>query len=436
MLYSFQINFMQSTDTLNPTKINSKLLIQQYKNTRQASELLCKPLKVEDYVVQPAEFISPPKWNLAHVTWFFETFILKQHLPSYQEHNPQFAYFFNSYYESLGNRTFRAHRGNMTRPTTEEVYTYRSYVDKYMVEFLKTTELTDEQVALVELGINHEQQHQELLLTDLKYILANNPLFPEYLPPTCDTDSVHIPSLEFIEFPEDLHTIGYEGNDFHFDNEKGVHKHFLHSFRIANRLITNAEYMEFMAEGGYQNFAHWLSPAWEWVKNEQIEAPLYWHKIKDVWHQYTLQGLQRVNPDAPVTHISFYEADAYATWAGKRLATEFEWEVACKKLNPEIPQNAIFQETAHLAPQPETTIPCFYGNVWEWTNSAYLPYPYYQKAEGALGEYNGKFMINQMILRGGSCVTPLNHIRPTYRNFFHPHERWQFTGIRLAEYVL
>ncbi len=430
---------MQS-QTLDTTQIKSSLS-QQYKKIRQASEALCQPLKTEDYVVQPAAFVSPPKWNLAHVTWFFETFILKKHLPSYQEHNPQFAYFFNSYYESLGNRTFRAHRGNMTRPSTEEVYAYRAYVDKYMMEFLNSAELTEEQKDLVELGIHHEQQHQELLLTDLKYILANNPLFPAYLPPNTENidlgKTAQIPSLTFTDFEEGLHSIGYEGADFHFDNEKGIHKVFLHAFRIANRLITNAEYMAFMDEGGYQNFAYWLSPAWEWVKNEQIEAPLYWHKIKDTWHQYTLQGLQRVNPDAPITHISYYEADAYATWAGKRLATEFEWEVACKQLNPEIPTNAVFQESVQLSPQPETSPkPCFYGNVWEWTNSAYLPYPYYQKAPGALGEYNGKFMINQMVLRGGSCVTPMSHIRPTYRNFFHTHERWQFTGIRLAEHVL
>ncbi len=410
-------------------------LIQHYQYIRKKSEQLCEPLQTEDYVVQPAEFVSPPKWNLAHVTWFFETFILKPYCPSYQEFNSDFAYFFNSYYESMGKRTFRAHRGNMTRPTAAQVYEYRAYIDKYMVDFLENTALDADKKALVALGINHEQQHQELLLTDLKYILANNPLFPVYksLPsPTLSPSPQEIIKLDYLAFPEGIYTIGHEGNEFYFDNERGVHKVFLHNFKIANRLVTNAEYMEFMADGGYQNFKHWLSPAWEWVKNEQIEAPLYWHKIEGEWYQYTLQGLQKVNPLAPVTHISHYEADAYAAWAGKRLPTEFEWEIACKQTHQQIPDFAIFQENSQLSPQSETQEVNFYGNVWQWTNSAYLPYPFYKKAEGALGEYNGKFMINQMVLRGGSCITPLSHIRPTYRNFFYPHERWQFTGIRLA----
>lgn len=419
------------------TQNNTTTLSQHYQYIRQKSEQLCQPLQTEDYVVQPAEFVSPPKWNLAHVTWFFETFILKPYYPDYQEFDTDFAYFFNSYYESMGKRTFRAHRGNMTRPTTAQVYDYRAYVDKYMVDFLENTTLDADKKALIELGINHEQQHQELLLTDLKYILANNPLFPVYqaLPPSSPTDAPQeIIKLRYLDFPEGIYTIGYEGEDFYFDNERGVHKVFLHNFKIANRLVSNAEYMEFMEDGGYQNFSHWLSPAWEWVKNEQIEAPLYWHKIEGEWHQYTLQGLQKVNPLAPVTHISHYEADAYAAWAGKRLPTEFEWEIACKQIHQNIPDFAIFQENKDLAPQPETQGISFYGNVWQWTNSAYLPYPFYQKAEGALGEYNGKFMINQMVLRGGSCVTPLSHIRPTYRNFFYPYERWQFTGIRLASH--
>ncbi|GAB4410889.1 MAG: ergothioneine biosynthesis protein EgtB [Microscillaceae bacterium] len=411
-------------------------LLTRYQATRQWSEKLCQPLQAEDYVVQPVAFVSPPKWNLAHVSWFFETFVLKSYIPGYQEYNPDFGYFFNSYYESVGQRTLRAHRGNMTRPSTEEVYAYRHYIDTQMTKLLGEMTLPNEALAVIELGIQHEQQHQELLLTDLKYILGHNPLFPVYRPVEGETgpSPAALPKVLFLEVGEGLYQIGYKGQDFCFDNEKGVHRAFLPAFRIADQLVSNAEYLEFMADGGYQDFRHWLSAGWAWVKENKIESPLYWHRREGEWYHYTLAGLKKVNPMAPVTHVSLYEADAFAAWRGKRLPTEFEWEVACQQFNPVIPEAACFLENETYAPRPESRPAVFYGNAWQWTNSAYLPYPHYQKAPGALGEYNGKFMMNQMVLRGGACVTPRSHIRATYRNFFHPDERWQFTGIRLAEY--
>ncbi len=425
-----------SSEQLTTISPDIEQIIQNYQQVRQQSEDLCAPLKPEDYAVQPVAFVSPAKWNLAHVSWFFETFVLQAYKPGYQVYSPDYAYFFNSYYESQGKRVLRADRGNMTRPTTEDVYAYRTYVNEQMLDFLENVPaLTSEMKAVIELGLNHEQQHQELMLTDLKYILAHNPLFPAY------QENAHLPrpiasdqASTYLEIEEGLYPIGYNGQDFHFDNEKGVHQVFLHAYRIADRLVSTAEYLEFMKDGGYEKFQYWLSPGWEWVQQNQIQAPLYWHQMEGEWHHYTLQGLQKVDPRPPITHISLYEADAFANWKGKRLATEFEWEVACQKFSPEIPKEANFLESNYLHPVVQDDFQ-FYGSVWEWTNSAYLPYPYYQQAEGALGEYNGKFMMGQMVLRGGSCATPRAHIRPTYRNFFYPHERWQFTGIRLAEHI-
>jgi ergothioneine biosynthesis protein EgtB len=421
------------TDWVN---ISAKNLIGRFQQVRNTSVELCKPLQLEDYVVQPVDFVSPPKWNLAHVSWFFETFVLKPYFTHYQEFNPEFGYFFNSYYESVGQRTLRAQRGNMTRPTTEEVYAYRKYVDEAMLSFLaQNPELPKTIYQIIDLGLHHEQQHQELLLTDLKYILGHNPLFPKYKI-DLNSNSASNSKLDFLSIQAGVYEIGYQGSDFCFDNELGLHKVYLHPFKIANRLITNAEYLEFMEAGAYQKFQYWLGAGWDWVRQNQVKSPLYWHLIDNQWFNYTLSGLQKVNLDEPVTHISFFEADAFARWAGKRLPTEFEWEIACQQLEPSIPQMANLLEMNSLQPIPALKINYqFYGDCWEWTNSAYLPYPYYKQAEGALGEYNGKFMINQMVLRGGSCVTPISHIRPTYRNFFHTHERWQFTGIRLAEHL-
>lgn len=403
-----------------------------YKQVRSMTEKICAPLQIEDYVVQPIIDVSPPKWHLAHTTWFFETFVLKPHLPNYTEFHPDFSFLFNSYYENVGKRVMRPNRGNMTRPTVAEVYAYRQYVDENMLLFFEKTTLNKELEAICLLGFNHEQQHQELLLTDIKYILGGNPLFPALQSSSFETSTCDL-TENYLAVAEGIYTVGYEGNDFHFDNEKGVHKVFLHAFRCQDRLITNKEYLEFILAGGYQDVNLWLAEAWDWVKVNGIVAPMYWHLIEGEWYHFTLHGLQKIDLYAPVTHVSFYEAEAYARWRGKRLLTEFEWEVACKMYNPKA--EGTFLESQSYAPKTRNgNYPQFLGDVWEWTNSSYLPYPYFTKAAGAIGEYNGKFMINQMVLRGGSCATPQSHVRNTYRNFFQTNLRWQFTGIRLAEH--
>ncbi|MBC7922600.1 MAG: ergothioneine biosynthesis protein EgtB [Ferruginibacter sp.] len=409
-------------------------LKERYQRVRRQSARICQPLEEEDYVVQPTGDVSPPKWHLGHTTWFFETFILSRQ-PGYRVFHPDYNYLFNSYYESIGARVVRTDRGNMSRPAVRDIYAYRAHVDEAMANFLESEAAETTEVRnLVELGFQHEQQHQELLVTDIQYILGHNPLFPVYapLPPSAESPEDALETYSGVS--EGVYPIGYGGDGFCFDNERGVHNVFLHPFRVANRLVTNGEYLQFMADGGYADFSHWLQEGWAWVKQNQVQAPLYWHKDQH-WHHYTLHGPERVDPSAPVTHVSFYEADAYARWKGKRLPTEFEWEVACRQLNgEEIKGN--FLESNLLHPTPgRAGDNQFFGDVWEWTNSAYLAYPYYQKPDGALGEYNGKFMINQMVLRGGSCATPRSHIRATYRNFFHPDKRWQFTGIRLAESI-
>jgi len=409
-------------------------IIKKFQDIRKTSENLCSPLKIEDYVVQAAIDVSPPKWNLGHTTWFFETFILQKYLPDYKVYHPRYSFLFNSYYDNVGERVQRINRGLVTRPTVEEVYEYRAYVDEKMLLFFeKYPQVAEEITEVIELGLNHEQQHQELFLTDLKFNLYQNPLFPAYIEKEIPQNTASI-LMQFLNVPAGFYTIGYKGKDFHFDNEKGVHQVYLHDFKIANRLVSNAEYMEFMNAGGYQDFNFWYSEAWAWIQENKVDAPLYWEKVDGKWQHFTLHGLQPIDPHAPVTHMSLFEADAYARWKGKRLATEFEWEVAAQKFEPEVQGSSHFMDNEFY--HPIQNIPNqFLGNTWEWTNSAYLPYPFFKKAEGAIGEYNGKFMINQMVLRGGSCTTPRNHIRHTYRNFFHPHLRWQFTGIRLAEYV-
>lgn len=380
-------------------------VIQQYKKTRLYTESICKPLQTEDYVVQASEFASPAKWHLAHTTWFFETFILKEYFQDYKLYHPDFSFLFNSYYNNLGDRVFRANRGNITRPGVEEVYSYRAYVDKHMNILLNESDSTklDE---LVTLGIHHEQQHQELLITDIKYMLANNPTFPVY-----DLNKNLVGQSNgadgYVQIDSGLYTIGHQSEGFCYDNEFGVHQVYLDAFEISNALVTNQAFMEFIADGGYENFNLWLDAGWAWVNENQVKAPLYWHLIDGAWHYYTLAGLQKVDPKAIVSHISFYEANAFARWKGMRLPTEFEWEVASNQLK--------------------------WGSRWEWTYSAYLPYPKFKIAAGALGEYNGKFMINQMVLRGASEATSPQHSRYTYRNFFHPHERWQYTGLRLVK---
>ncbi len=379
-------------------------IARDFKTVRKLSAQICAPLETEDYVVQPVVDVSPPKWHLGHTTWFFETFILKPHASGYREYDPQFNYVFNSYYETVGNRVIRTDRGNLSRPTVKEVYNYRRYVDEAMDQLLQSG-ISDAVRELLVLGLHHEQQHQELLYTDIKYILGHNPLFPAYsgayMPsrPRASAGAIHI--------PEGIYEIGYKGNGFCFDNELGVHRVYLNAFEMSTQLVTNGEYLDFMERGGYSDFRYWHAEGWDWVKNKKIAAPLYWHFIDKKWHCYTFRGLELLPPDEPVCHISYYEAYAYAAWKGKRLPTEAEWEVAAPQLN--------------------------WGQRWEWTESAYLPYPGFSKAPGALGEYNGKFMVSQQVLRGASEVTSPGHSRISYRNFFQPELRWQFTGIRLAK---
>lgn len=410
------------------------MIQENYPRIRNTSVSICSRLQTEDHVVQPALFVSPPKWHLAHTTWFFEQFVLVPHKKGYKVFDENYRYLFNSYYESVGERVLRGDRGNMTRPVLNEVLAYREHVDSAMTDLLSNHDVTGINY-IIELGLNHEQQHQELLYTDIKYILGNNPLFPPYHEPGKSRARDARPA-GFIEMDEGVYEIGYNGDEYCFDNEKGAHKVFLHAYRIMNRLVTNYEFLEFMNDGGYQRPLLWLGEGWDWVKLNNISAPMYWYKNDNKWFNYTLHGFREIDLNEPVTHISFYEADAFARWKGMRLPTEFEWEAACKKTSPVVPADANFTDTGLLHPSaagPGTNQ--MIGDAWEWTNSAFLPYPYYKQASGALGEYNGKFMVNQMILRGGSCATPRDHFRITYRNFFHAEERWQFTGIRLAETV-
>ncbi len=422
------------------SEFNADVYLKKFRRIRNQTVDLCKPLAVEDFVVQPVTDVSPPKWHLGHTTWFYEAIILMNHDDDYKEFNKFYSFLFNSYYESVGNRVQRPDRGFMTRPTVEEVIHYREYVDEALQRFVKknAADFDREMSYILELGLQHEQQHQELLVTDIKFILHQSPVFPVYKDYVTDEETINRDLTEnFVEMDEGIYEIGYNGQGFSYDNEHELHKVYLHPFRFQNRLITNEEYIRFIEDGGYKRFNFWLSEGWEWVKANKIQAPLYWHRINEKWFVYTMSGLEEVNPEEPVIHISYYEADAYATWRGKRLLTEFEWEAACLKHEPEILESSNFveKENFRAIPPPENSMQ-FFGDAWEWTASAYLPYPGFRAAEGAVGEYNGKFMINQMVLRGGSCATPSDHIRHTYRNFFHPHLRWQFTGIRLAESMI
>ncbi len=380
-------------------------MLDRYRQVRNHSEQLCATLATEDFVPQPVEQVSPPKWHLAHTSWFFEQFVLIPYMPSYQLYHPKYNYLFNSYYETVGDRVLRHQRGNMSRPTVAEIYVYRKYVDAAMEAFL-TKHLTAELAELVELGLNHEEQHQELFLTDIKYIFGHNPLYPAFSD-SFDEGGQVPDTKSFISVYGGLYDIGHEGSGFCFDNELDRHQVNLEPFEIADHLVSNQEYLEFIKEGGYSRHQFWHSAAWSWIHEYGISKPLYWFVEDGRYFQFTMAGMKPLEDQAAVTHISYFEAFAFAEWKGMRLPTEFEWEVA----------QARFQ----------------WGERWEWTNSAYVAYPGYFRSAGAVGEYNGKFMVNQMVLRGASCATSVGHSRPSYRNFFHPNERWQFTGIRLAK---
>lgn len=411
--------------------VSSQPLIEMYDAVRSDTERLCKPLLTEDFGVQSMPDVSPPKWHLAHTTWFFETFVLKQFNSHYREFHPQFHFLFNSYYEAEGPRHPRHERGLLSRPSVEEVYRYRAYVDGHMRELLYTLEEESEACLRVTLGCHHEQQHQELLLTDIKHIFATNPLRPSYRSDLLHTQGRPV-QLQWQEFTPGLTAIGHGGDGFCFDNETPRHTTYIAPFRLMNRPVTNGEYLQFIADGGYQRPELWLSDGWKTRQEEAWQAPLYWELQEGEWWHMTLGGARPVDEHAPVCHVSFYEADAYARWARKSLPTEDAWEAAARNY----PANGNFADYGALHPQAATgatEMLQLYGDVWEWTRSAYAPYPGFRPASGALGEYNGKFMCNQLVLRGGSCVTPPKHIRSTYRNFFYPRDRWQFSGFRLME---
>lgn len=402
-----------------------------YESVRRLTEQLCQPLATEDFGVQAMPDVSPPKWHLAHTTWFFETFLLARSA-DYSLYHPRYPYLFNSYYEGIGPFFPRRQRGMLSRPTVSEIYDYRRHVDGHMLALMDN--LDDESVrqigALVTLGINHEQQHQELLLMDVKYNFAKNPLLPAYredLPVSCNSAQ----PLEFIEHNGGIYSIGYDGAGFAYDNETPRHRVYLEPYRIASRPVTNGEFIEFIRGGGYNHAEYWLSDGWREVKENHWRHPLYWQKDESGWQVMTLGGLRRLDDNEPVCHVSFYEADAFARWRGKRMPTEAEWETAAQ--SHAVAGN--FLDSGVYHPVAEHRHFAFFGNVWEWTRSAYSPYPGYRPPTGAIGEYNGKFMSNQMVLRGGSCVTPANHLRASYRNFFYPAQRWQFSGFRLAENV-
>jgi ergothioneine biosynthesis protein EgtB len=382
-----------------------KNLFEQYIAIRKYTEQLCAHLETEDYVVQPIVDVSPPKWHIGHVTWFFETFILKNFAPNYKEFDPLYNFVFNSYYETVGARVIRTDRGNLSRPTVADIYKYRKYVDDAMETFLSNPVSKEVEDILI-LGFNHEQQHQELLMTDIKYILGNNPLFPAY-DESFKGKKISNEDKRFVEIKSGIYEIGFQGKGFFFDNELNKHKIYLEDFKLSKSLVDNREYLEFMNDGSYEDFKYWHADGWAWVKEHKVKSPMYWHLIDGEWNFYTYAGLQKVSLEEPVNHISYYEAFAFASWKRMRLPTEFEWEIAAQQFE--------------------------WGRRWEWTESAYLPYPGFSKAPGAIGEYNGKFMVNQKVLRGASDVTSPGHSRISYRNFFQPNLRWQFTGIRLAQ---
>ena len=398
-----------------------------YDRVRGLSMALCDPLELEDYGVQAIVEASPPKWHLAHTTWFFETFLLKPFAGGYRSFHPQFEYLFNSYYDGVGEQFPRPERGTLSRPTVSEVVAYRRHVDEAMQPLLDSDQV--EVRDRIVLGLNHEQQHQELLVTDIKANLGLNPLKPAYGGSMGDAGEAPSVPMAFMDYSGGIVQIGAVGEDFRFDNENPRHRVWIDDFSLANRLVTNAEFAAFIADRGYESPALWLSDGWRWRRERLIGSPLYWREVDGTWLEYRLDGEHPLAPEQPVTHISHFEADAYARWAGARLPTEAEWESAAAEHR--IVGN-FADGVLHPQPAPHQRLSQLFGDCWEWTSSAYTAYPGYEPLAGALGEYNGKFMSGQMVLRGGSCATPAGHVRATYRNFFYPPDGWQFTGIRLA----
>jgi ergothioneine biosynthesis protein EgtB len=438
-------NAAPKRSVLTASQSRLERLRNRFHQVRSLTNSLCEGLEPEDCVVQSMPDVSPTKWHLAHTTWFFETFILKQFVPEYRAEVPEYAYLFNSYYNAAGDMHRRDLRGLISRPTVSEAQRYRASIDSHIDNFLSDAgeRLLDEIEPLLVLGVHHEQQHQELLLTDIKHVFAQNPLHPVFRGkngrrrrPDAAMQRPH----EFFDFEQTIAAIGHDGRGFAYDNEGPRHQVLVPAFALASRPVTNGEYIAFIEDNGYQRPEFWLSLGWMTVNEQRWDAPLYWTKCDSAWWNFTLSGFRLVNESEPVTHISYFEADAYANWAGARLPTEFEWERVASECPVE--GNFVEDELFHPAAVPSTVsldtaardlrIQRMFGDVWEWTRSAYSPYPGYRAAPGALGEYNGKFMCNQYVLRGGSCATSRTHIRRTYRNFFQPEKRWQFTGVRLA----
>lgn len=406
----------------------------RYRSVRAQTQDLCAPLKTEDFVVSTMGDVSPTKWHLAHTSWFFETFVLVPFAKGYASPNPKYAFLFNSYYVQAGERHCRAQRGLLTRPTVEEVFAYRAHVDRHMLDLIDEIagDADHPATGLIELGLHHEQQHQELLLTDIKHVFWMNPLRPAYAPRARATEA-GVGPLRWHAVREGVYVMGYAGEGFAFDNERPTHRTFVQGFRIASRLVTNGEFLAFVEDGGYRRAELWLSNGWAAVTERHWEAPLYWERDGHGWREFTLAGDEPLAPERPVCHVSYYEADAYARWAGCRLPTEAEWEIAAA----EAPVEGPFVEAREFHPAParnaDGDAPSqLYGDAWQWTQSAYVAYPGFVPQPGAVGEYNGKWMCDQWVLRGASCATPRSHARRTYRNFFPSDARWQFSGVRLA----
>ncbi len=421
-----------------PGGLAREFLINSFKAVRGFSHTLAEPLETEDYVIQSMPDVSPTKWHLAHTSWFFETFVLSKALKGYRSPSPQYAYLFNSYYIQAGERHLRPKRGLISRPTVKETYSYRSHVDEYMMRFMESADEMKwkEFSPAIEIGIHHEQQHQELMVTDIKHVFSENPLRPLYVSDRGGGKTVrNAPPAKWIDIVGGVYSIGHSGKGFGYDNEFPLHKVYIEPYRLQSRAVTNGEYMEFIEDGGYETPELWLSEGWATVESRNWKMPFYWERKNGKWVCFTLSGMKDVNPSEPVCHVSYFEADAYARWAGARLPTEAEWEVAAADL----PVDGNFADNLSFHPGTPTnsknisSLLQMYGDVWEWTQSAYSSYPGFKTLPGALGEYNGKFMCNQFVLRGGSCATSQSHIRKTYRNFFPPDARWQFMGIRLAK---